>query len=96
MIQVQHTSGCSVEQHLRRKKSIQTYSKRSNIYTGTCSNLEEVFGEDSQPLRMITDALEVGVFVEDRVVCVQEKLKGVLVEEVHLEENNAVCLCASY
>lgn len=35
---------------------------------------------------MIGDALEVGVFVEHRVVCVQEKLEGVLVEEVHLEE----------
>lgn len=45
---------------------------------------------------MVTDALEVGVFIENSVVCVQEKVKGVLVEKVHLKENNAVCLCASY
>lgn len=43
---------------------------------------------------MITDALEVGVFIEHGVVRVQEKVKGVLVEEVHLEENNAARLCA--
>lgn len=42
---------------------------------------------------MITDALEVGVFIEHSVVRIQEKVKGVLVEEVHLEENNATIMC---
>lgn len=91
VIQVQHPSGCSVEHHLGRKQSLKIDSNQNNISAGTCSNLEEVLGEDGESLRMIADALEVGVFVEHRVVRVQEKLEGVLVEEVHLEENNAVC-----
>ena len=48
------------------------------------SNLEEVFGEDSKSLRMITDALQVGVLIQHSVVGIQEKVKGVLVQEVHL------------
>lgn len=45
---------------------------------------------------MVTDALEVGVFIEHSVVSIQEKVKGVLVEEVHLEKNSAVHLSASH
>lgn len=55
------------------------------------SNLEEVFGDDSESLRMITDALEVGVLIQDSVVCVQEKVKRVLVQEVHLKKYG-ICL----
>lgn len=36
---------------------------------------------------MVTDALEVGVLIQHRVVGVQEKVKGVLVQEVHLEKD---------
>lgn len=35
---------------------------------------------------MIANDTEVRVFIEHSVVCIQEKVKGVLVEEVHLEE----------
>lgn len=45
---------------------------------------------------MITDALKVGVFIQHSVVGIQEKVQGVLVEEVHLEKSKAVCLCDSY
>ena len=51
------------------------------------SNLEEVFGEDSESLCMITDALQVGVLIQHSVVCIQEKVKGVLVQEVHLQQD---------
>lgn len=36
---------------------------------------------------MIGDALEVGVLVQHRVVGIQEKVEGVLVQEVHLEQD---------
>lgn len=35
---------------------------------------------------MIADALKVGVLMQHGVVGVQEKVKGVLVQEVHLEQ----------
>lgn len=50
-------------------------------------NLEEVFGEDSKSLWMIANALEVGVLIQHSVIGIQEKVKGVLVQEVHLEKN---------
>lgn len=34
---------------------------------------------------MVTDALKVGVLIQHGVVRVQEKVEGVLVQEVHLE-----------
>lgn len=51
------------------------------------SNLEEVLGDDGESLWMIADALEVGVLVQHCVVGIQEKVKGVLVQEVHLEQD---------
>ena len=36
---------------------------------------------------MIADALEVGVLIQHSVVCIQEEVKRVLVQEVHLEED---------
>lgn len=51
------------------------------------SNLEEVLGDDIESLCMIADAFEVGVLIQHRVVGVQEKVKGVLVQEVHLEQD---------
>lgn len=57
------------------------------------SNLEEVLGDDSESLIMITDAFEVGVLIQHCVVGVQEEVKGVLVQEVHLEQDRKkVCL----
>lgn len=65
---------------------IVTPKENSPIISNMCgSNLEEVLGEDSKSLRMVTDALKVGVLIQDGVVGVQEKVEGVLVQEVHLE-----------
>lgn len=36
---------------------------------------------------MIANALKVGVLIQHGVVGIQEKVKGVLVQEVHLEQN---------
>lgn len=37
---------------------------------------------------MVTDALQVGVLIQHRVVGVQEEVERVLVEEVHLHEGS--------
>lgn len=89
MIQVQHTSGCSVEQHLQKQiMSITLIPKKSPFILKMCgSNLEEVLGEDSESLCMIADALKVGVLIQHSVVGIQEKVKGVLVQKVHLEQD---------
>lgn len=51
----------------------------------TCvSNLEEVLGQDIESLRVVSDALQVGVLIQHGVVGVQEKVQGVLIQEVHL------------
>lgn len=44
---------------------------------------------------MITDALKVGVLIQHGVVGVQEKVKGVLVQEVHLEQEKTKRICLS-
>lgn len=49
------------------------------------SNLEEVLGQDIESLRVVCDALQVGVLIQYGVVGVQEKVQGVLIQEVHLE-----------
>lgn len=56
-------------------------------------NLEEIFSDGGQPLRMVTDVLEVGVLIQYCVVSVQEKVERVLIQEVHLElkENGGIC-----
>lgn len=36
---------------------------------------------------MISDALQVGILIQHRVVGIQEEVKGVLVQEVHLEQD---------
>lgn len=92
MIQVQHTSGCSVEQHLQKQimsiTLIPKEKKKSPFILKMCgSNLEEVLGEDSESLCMIADALKVGVLIQHGVVGIQEKVKGVLVQKVHLEQD---------
>ena len=51
------------------------------------SNLEEILGDDSESLCVIADAFEVGVLIQHRVVGIQEEVKGVLVQEVHLGED---------
>lgn len=47
--------------------------------------LEEVLGDDGQALRVVGDALQVGVLVQDVVVDVQEELQRVLVQKVDLQ-----------
>lgn len=47
--------------------------------------LEEILRYDGQALRVVGDALEVRVLIEDVVINVQEELEGVLVQEVDLE-----------
>lgn len=46
---------------------------------------------------MVADALEVGILIQHRVVGVQEKVKRVLVQEMHLEQETKnlrlVCMC---
>ena len=54
-------------------------AKRRALY------LEEVLRDDGEALRVVCDALEVRVLVQDVVVNVQEKLEGVLVQEVDLK-----------
>lgn len=49
------------------------------------SNLEEVLGDDSKSLCVISCVLQVGILIQHSVVGVQEKVKRVLVQEVHLE-----------
>ena len=57
--------------------------------------LEEVLGDDGEALRVVGDALQVRVLVQDVVVDVQEELQGVLVQEVYLEVAEvAVSACA--
>lgn len=48
------------------------------------SNLEEVLGQHSESLRVVGDALQVGVLVQHGVVGVQEEVQRILVQEVHL------------
>lgn len=48
------------------------------------SDLEEVLGQDGKPLRVVSDALQIGVLIQYGVVGVQEEVQGVLVQEVHL------------
>lgn len=90
---MQHTSGCSVEQHLQKQIISITLitkkkKKKSPFILKICgSNLEEVLGEDSESLCMIADALKVGVLIQHSVVGIQEKVKGVLVQKVHLERD---------
>lgn len=57
------------------------------------SNLEEVLGQDGKSLRVVSDALQVGVLIQHGVVGVQEKVKGVLVQEVHLERDTKIHFC---
>lgn len=47
--------------------------------------LEEILCYDGEALRVVSDALEVWVLIQHVVINVQEKLEGVLVEEVDLE-----------
>jgi len=51
------------------------------------SNLEEVLRDDIESLCMVTDVLEVGILIQHRVVGIQEKVKRVLIQEVHLERD---------
>lgn len=50
------------------------------------SYLEEVLCDHGESLRVVVDALEVGVLIQDSVVGVQEKVKRILVQEVHLQK----------
>lgn len=50
-----------------------------------CSYLEEVLGDEVESLRVVADALQVGVLVQHRVVRVQEEVERVLVQEVDLD-----------
>lgn len=59
------------------------------------SNLEEVLGDDSQSLGMVTDAFEVGVFIQHSVVGVEEKVERVLIQEVHLKASRNICRSVS-
>lgn len=52
----------------------------------TPPHLEEVLGYDGEALRVVRDALEVGVLIQDVVVDVQEELQRVLVQEVDLRD----------
>lgn len=54
-------------------------AKRRALY------LEEILRYDGEALRVVGDALEVGVLVQNVVINVQEELQGVLVQEVDLE-----------
>ena len=47
--------------------------------------LEEVLGDEVQPVRVVADALQTGVLVQHRVVRVQEEVQRVLVQEVDLD-----------
>jgi len=46
--------------------------------------LEEILRYDGEALRVVSDALEVRVLIQDVVINVQEELEGVLVQEVDL------------
>lgn len=48
--------------------------------------LEEVLSDERESLWMVTDALEVGILIQHCVVGVQEKVKRVLVQKMHLEQ----------
>lgn len=54
-------------------------AKRQVLY------LEEILRYDGEALRVVGNALEVGVLVQNIVINVQEELEGVLVQEVDLE-----------
>ena len=56
--------------------------------TASSPYLEEVLGDEVQPLRVVADALQAGVLVQHRVVRVQEEVQRVLVQEVDLDTGN--------
>ena len=52
------------------------------------SYLEEVLGDEVEPLCVVADALQTGVLVQHLVVRVQEEVQRVLVQEVDLHTGN--------
>lgn len=97
VVVVQHTSGHSVKGHLHPQEKSQcegTLNLHHRKFLQMFGpNLEEIFSDGGQPLRMVTDVLEVGVLIQYCVVSVQEKVERVLIQEVHLElkENGGIC-----
>lgn len=49
-------------------------------------NLEEILCDDGKTLRMVCDALQIGILVQDIVIDIQEKLERILVQKVDLKE----------
>lgn len=73
----------------------QSYDERKgvSVFKMCGSYLEEVLGDDGESLWMIADALEVLVLVQHSVVGIQEKVKRVLVQEVHLKKyTKSICI----
>lgn len=48
-------------------------------------NLEEILCDDGKTLGMVCYPLQIRVLVQDIVIDIQEKLEGVLVQEVYLK-----------
>ena len=99
VVLVQHASGHAVERHLETRHAACHQNTAvpgrappppipgAPPHQGSqpALYLEEVLGDDGQALRVVGDALQVGVLVQDVVVDVQEELQRVLVQKVDLQ-----------
>lgn len=110
VVLVQHASSYPVKRHLEPNAGSTANPEalllsppphtraHARTHPGTAGHapyLEEVLGDDGEALRVVGDALQVRVLVQDVVVDVQEELQGVLVQEVYLEvAKAAVSACA--
>ena len=61
-------------------KSVSSRLRLQPLFVGWVTYLEQVFGDDVEALAVVTDALQVGVLIEDCVVDVQEQVEGILVQ----------------
>lgn len=92
MVLVQHAPGHPVERHLGTEAGTAAASEGPRPRPAPppgkprapAPHLEEVLRYAGEALRVVRDALQVRVLVQDVVVDVQEELEGVLVQEVYL------------
>ena len=69
----------------------QQNSKRSPVFVqhstrhSVVGDLEQVFGDDGESLRVVLLVLQVGIVVEDGAEDVEEEVQRELVQEVHLK-----------
>lgn len=92
VILVQHATSNSIESHLSQRKMRKIHDMtETEVFKNTLKQampllyLEEILCDKGKTLGMVCNSLQIRVLVQDVVIDIQEKLKGILVQEVYLE-----------